>query len=128
MTTIAEAGLAWAAPCAAHLYLSWRGLTMRVASHEVRFRVGRIDSELVQYFLEGAAGVSKRASPTSCDPCCSISATRSPATSRSPSRPQLWQYVRALVRAGLLERIPSPLTLSGDLGKRRSAQRLALDT
>jgi hypothetical protein len=28
----------------------------------------------------------------------------------------------------LLERIPSPLTLSGDLGKRRSAQRLALDT
>jgi hypothetical protein len=29
---------------------------------------------------------------------------------------------------GRLERIPSPLTLSGDLGKRRSAQRLALDT
>jgi hypothetical protein len=27
-----------------------------------------------------------------------------------------------------LERIPSPLTLSSDLGKRRSAQRLALDT
>jgi hypothetical protein len=34
----------------------------------------------------------------------------------------------ALVRAGRYERIPSPLTLAGDLGKRRSAQRLALDT
>jgi hypothetical protein len=32
------------------------------------------------------------------------------------------------VRARLLERIPSPLTLASDLGKRRSAQRLALDT
>jgi hypothetical protein len=29
---------------------------------------------------------------------------------------------------GLFERIPSPLTLAGDLGKRRPAQRLALDT
>jgi hypothetical protein len=29
---------------------------------------------------------------------------------------------------GLLERIPSPLTLASDLGKRRCAQRLALDT
>jgi hypothetical protein len=29
---------------------------------------------------------------------------------------------------GLLERIPSPPTLARDLGKRRSAQRLALDT
>jgi hypothetical protein len=29
---------------------------------------------------------------------------------------------------GLLERVPSPLTLASDLGKRRSAQRLALDT
>jgi hypothetical protein len=29
---------------------------------------------------------------------------------------------------GLFERIPSPLTLACDLGKRRSAQRLALDT
>jgi hypothetical protein len=28
----------------------------------------------------------------------------------------------------VLERIPSPLTLTRDLGKRRSAQRLALDT
>jgi hypothetical protein len=27
-----------------------------------------------------------------------------------------------------IERIPSPLTLASDLGKRRSAQRLALDT
>jgi hypothetical protein len=32
------------------------------------------------------------------------------------------------VGRGLLERIPSPLTLRGDLGKRRSALRLALDT
>jgi hypothetical protein len=31
--------------------------------------------------------------------------------------------VRPSVRRRLLERIPSPLTLSGDLGKRRSAQR-----
>jgi hypothetical protein len=29
----------------------------------------------------------------------------------------------ALIRPEILERIPSPLTLSGDLGKRRSAQR-----
>ena len=29
---------------------------------------------------------------------------------------------------GLLERIPSPLTVASDLGKRWSAQRLALDT
>ena len=29
---------------------------------------------------------------------------------------------------GLLERIPSPLTLASDLGKGRSPQRLALDT
>ena len=35
---------------------------------------------------------------------------------------------RPSVRTRLLERIPSSLTLSGDLGKRRSAQRLALDT
>jgi hypothetical protein len=28
----------------------------------------------------------------------------------------------------LLDRIPSPLTVARDLGKRRSAQRLALDT
>jgi hypothetical protein len=34
----------------------------------------------------------------------------------------------SLVRAELLERIPSPLTLGSDLGKRLSAQRLALDT
>ncbi|HEX5963207.1 MAG TPA: hypothetical protein VFY42_05750 [Gemmatimonadales bacterium] len=32
------------------------------------------------------------------------------------------------VQAGLSERILSPLTLASDLGKRWSAQRLALDT
>jgi hypothetical protein len=37
------------------------------------------------------------------------------------------QHVRP-VSARRFERIPSPLTLSGNLGKRRSAQRLALDT
>jgi hypothetical protein len=42
--------------------------------------------------------------------------------------PRPWQYVGGLVRTRLLERIPSSLTLAGDLGKRRSAQRLALDT
>jgi hypothetical protein len=36
--------------------------------------------------------------------------------------------VCALIRAELFERIPSPLTVAGDLGKRWSAQRLALDT
>jgi hypothetical protein len=38
------------------------------------------------------------------------------------------QRVRPPGRARLLERIPWPLTLVRDLGKRRSAQRLALDT
>jgi hypothetical protein len=38
------------------------------------------------------------------------------------------QRVRPLVQAWLLERIPSPITVARDLGKRRSAQRLALDT
>jgi hypothetical protein len=37
--------------------------------------------------------------------------------------PRPWQWVGGLVRTRLLERIPSPLTLAGDLGKRRSAQR-----
>ncbi len=32
------------------------------------------------------------------------------------------------VRASLLERIPSPVTVASDLRKRRFAQRLALDT
>jgi hypothetical protein len=34
----------------------------------------------------------------------------------------------AAVQVGAFERIPSPLTVACDLGKRRSAQRLALDT
>ena len=59
-----------------------------------------------------------------------------------PSRPPPERYHRQVQDAGqpvnatidethasgLFERIPSPLTLGSDLGKRRSAQRRALDT
>jgi hypothetical protein len=47
---------------------------------------------------------------------------------RSPAPPGRAQYVGAAVRTRLLERIPWPLTPAGDLGKRRCAQRRALDT
>jgi hypothetical protein len=46
----------------------------------------------------------------------------------APTRqPHRLAGVSGPVRTRLLERITLPLTLGGDLGKRRSAQRLALD-
>jgi hypothetical protein len=46
-----------------------------------------------------------------------------PATGCWHTLPVATTLVRALIRARLQERITSPLTVGGDLGKRRSAQR-----
>jgi hypothetical protein len=50
------------------------------------------------------------------------------ATGWSPTLPAATASRPCADPAELLERIPSPLTVAHDLGKRRSAQRSALDT